>query len=242
MASFFCFFVTVCCFAFVFSYVFLCIYRYLKKWSYKHCRLLAAIIVCALIIALILISLLADEQRQSLHSFLIKLHSSKDTNTIVSIVSSLITLCLINVIFDSPNWFEFLRNYQLKSNAKTAKSIVQIFIFASAPALFLWQKYVFDFHGLSSLSYTGLFLCYISALLVSVFIIASVSWLFKCQKFRSLFLQPKSVSSTDISFDHCDIDDLIKAEKKHGDNIEASKIVLKEKLQNLSFKNTNNLQ
>lgn len=208
-----------------------------------------------ILIIIVFVSSLLVKYDPKLHSFLDKLYSSKETNSVVSIICSLITFYIVNMIFDSPNWFEFLSNYQLKNNAKLVKSFMQIFIFALTPALFFWQKSKWNFHGLNSVSFTGLFLYFFGAFLISILILGIISCLFKSHKIRSIFLQPKSPNFANHSLNHYEIENLLKCENKYKCNfnknqskyyVESSKTIdlkapLTRELQDISFKETNNL-
>lgn len=94
--------ITTCCFAFLICYLFLCINTWLKK-VYKWHKLWTIAIIIMILIIIVFVSSLLVKYDPKLHSFLDKLYSSKETNSVVSIICSLITFYIVNMIFDSPN-------------------------------------------------------------------------------------------------------------------------------------------
>lgn len=175
-----------------------------------------------------------------LHGFLTTLHSREKTSGITSLISAGFSLFILNMFFDCPNWFLFLKNYQLKENGQLTKVFLQLLIFSVLLGLFIWQD--FDSIKIFStkfnvISYTGLFAYLFFALSFSISILAFFSFLFHRKLFRSLLLQPKSANFSNLSSNYYDIDDLLKSEQEY----KGSKEALNKELWKLSFKNANNL-
>lgn len=219
---------------------------YSSKNKTKMFQIILSVFISFALITLIIILvnfLYQPSIYRSLHSFLTTLHSREKTSGITSLVSAGFSLFIVNMFFDCPNWFLFLKNYQLKENSQLTKTFLQLSIFSVLLGLFIWQDHnsikIFSTE-FNIISYTGLFAYLYLALLLSVLILAFFSFLFHRKLFRSLLLQPKSANFAVSSPNHYDIDDLIKSEQKNN-NSEFQFSALEEKLQELSFKNSNNL-
>lgn len=71
--------------------------------------------------------------------FIKNLHDNNYSQTI-TIFTSVILLFITQIFCDAPNWYEWLKDYEVTFNTKTFKNILQSELIVFNLSIFLWQK------------------------------------------------------------------------------------------------------
>lgn len=121
-------------------YIFYCIvvvfiYLFTKPYKFKLQFFTWSIIISLLTIALVY----AMSNYDSLIGFIKNLHAGKYTQT-MTVFTSVFILIIVQIFCDAPNWFEWLKDYEITFNTRTFKNIFQSEMIVFNLSIFLWQK------------------------------------------------------------------------------------------------------
>lgn len=186
-----------------------------------------------------------------------QLHNAN--NHIVTVLITIFFFLINNFTFSMPKFLSLDDKYSLTESARITQLLISIGAIAFSPAAYFWQSWTPQkFLGLSiDLSYFSVLVVYFGywfmpLTLTSMLLIA----FFRVSKHLfNWMLQPKSAIFAKTTHNHYDIDDLIKSENTYeskktkfqrNDHITSTKALspddpLTNKLQEISFKKTNNL-
>lgn len=127
------------------------------------------------------------------------LHSRNESDDMYNLIIASINIYVLDIIFDSPNWYQFLSDYQLNSKIKQFKYFLQLFIFSVSLALFVWQsknnftiKLSFLSIRLKLANFHSLVIIIILMMLISVIFVWFIGILYKSDKFKSIMLEHKN--------------------------------------------------